>query len=623
MSQVNVEVVAATDDAVRKIGQFSSSMDSMGKAAARDAAGALGVFGVSVTKLNQPLTLAAEFLKDATTQTIKYASTVRDMSRNLGISAEETSRLIQVSDDYKISSDQLQSSLQMAVKKGFEPSIESIARLADEYNALESPSEKAAMLAEKFGKGWATLTPLLEAGGDAIRSQAAAIDQSLILTQSQITKARELEKAWDDLNDSGQALKLTVGNALIPPLTAVTKDLNSNVDSWQLYSQAVKSGALSTEDSLKALMMILPFIRDDAKAQEFLTQKLNENKPAITGWAAAWYSAKPAIQGAADATQAAIDPVKQLANEQMLLAAGLTGAYSNAFTTHAEQLSKINAAYDTNKNGIISTKEATGEYSAAVDASSAALDRNIKQLIAQQAAASLDAGGQLELYRSMGLIDEKSYKAAEGILGLTQKLENGTLTQDEFIAATNRAASDMAKYGVVLETEISPKAQVASDAIRYMNQNVNETPDKTVVYDTSSIPGPALAAAGAITAVNDAMAKSQDKIVNYTVNYAITGAAEAQGVLGYLNQPGHATGGRESSGMPRLVGEQGPEMFVPDSGGYTVNNSDTQKMIQLLSGIFGAVKGGMRSTTYNVGGSVGNRGSVGGGGNARALAGAF
>ncbi len=158
MSKINVEVEASVADAVRKMGQFSGSLDSLSKAAARDAAGALGVFGVSVTKLNQPLTLGAELLKSSVETTLKYSSTVRDMSRNLGIGTEETSKLIQVSDDYKISNEQLQSALQMSVKKGFEPSIESIAKLADQYNALESPTERAAMLAEKFGKNWAVLT---------------------------------------------------------------------------------------------------------------------------------------------------------------------------------------------------------------------------------------------------------------------------------------------------------------------------------------------------------------------------------------------------------------------------------------------------------------------------------
>ncbi|GEM_PF-6139470 len=37
--------------------------------------------------------------------------------------------------------------------------------------------------------------------------------------------------------------------------------------------------------------------------------------------------------------------------------------------------------------------------------------------------------------------------------------------------------------------------------------------------------------------------------------------------------PGHALGGPEIAGMPRLVGEKGPEIFVPGSNGYTFPNS--------------------------------------------------
>jgi len=37
----------------------------------------------------------------------------------------------------------------------------------------------------------------------------------------------------------------------------------------------------------------------------------------------------------------------------------------------------------------------------------------------------------------------------------------------------------------------------------------------------------------------------------------------------YTGGGGHAAGGRETAGVPRLVGEQGPEWFVPDSNGTT------------------------------------------------------
>jgi TP901 family phage tail tape measure protein len=39
--------------------------------------------------------------------------------------------------------------------------------------------------------------------------------------------------------------------------------------------------------------------------------------------------------------------------------------------------------------------------------------------------------------------------------------------------------------------------------------------------------------------------------------------------------PGHAGGGREQKGVPRIVGEKGPELFIPDVSGRTLSHADT------------------------------------------------
>jgi len=183
--------------------------------------------------------------------TLDYASTVRDLSRNIGANADETSRLIQVADDYKITSDQLSSALEMATKRGFQPSIESLAELADQYKAIQDPVERARVLSEKFGKNWTTLTPLLEAGGDAIRSQSKAVNENLILTQEQIDQAREHELLVDNLTDTLQGYGLMLGNFVIPWLNKAIEGGENYVKVYQaLWIKAQQmTGAISDEEA--------------------------------------------------------------------------------------------------------------------------------------------------------------------------------------------------------------------------------------------------------------------------------------------------------------------------------------------------------------------------------------
>jgi len=62
-------------------------------------------------------------------------------------------------------------------------------------------------------------------------------------------------------------------------------------------------------------------------------------------------------------------------------------------------------------------------------------------------------------------------------------------------------------------------------------------------------------------------------------------------------------GGPVSGRQSYLVGETGPEMFVPGMGGFVMDNADTQKMISLLQSIAAGV-GNTRNVTVNAGAGV-------------------
>ena len=60
---------------------------------------------------------------------VRYADQVRNFSQITGESAEATSRLIQVTDDYKISADDLAKAQKTLAKEGFNLTTESLAAL--------------------------------------------------------------------------------------------------------------------------------------------------------------------------------------------------------------------------------------------------------------------------------------------------------------------------------------------------------------------------------------------------------------------------------------------------------------------------------------------------------------
>lgn len=211
---------------------------------------ALTGFNLAQLGVGAALGLTVREVRKAIGETIDYAKTVRELSQNLNITSEETSRLIQVADDWGITSGQVESAMKMALKNGYAPTIDNLAQLADQYVDIQDPTERAAIMTETFGRNWAELVPILKQGGDALREQAAAVSDGLIMTDAAIAKAREFEVATDNLNDSIQSLKFSIGNAIIPPLANLAERLNDSITNTSAMGEAITTGRRAMEEGI-------------------------------------------------------------------------------------------------------------------------------------------------------------------------------------------------------------------------------------------------------------------------------------------------------------------------------------------------------------------------------------
>lgn len=162
---------------------------------------------------------------------IEYANSVRQLSALSGENTEETSRFIQVLDDYKISTDDALAATRALTKEGHAPSIETLAMLSDEYLSLNTVEEKNAFILKNLGRGGAAWTEVLQKGSKALREQGAAIDKNLILTQKMVDEAREAEVATDGWNDTIGALKTQFAVGLLPALTDYLNKVRAAIDS--------------------------------------------------------------------------------------------------------------------------------------------------------------------------------------------------------------------------------------------------------------------------------------------------------------------------------------------------------------------------------------------------------
>jgi hypothetical protein len=194
-------IIKATDKASKTINDTNKGLKNM-KSGLNDVVRELTGFNLGTIGAVGGVVALGNMAKQSITNFSAYAESVDKMSMSTGMAVEEASRLVQISDDVRIGQESVEQAMKMGLQNGFVPTIESIAKLSDEYRQYKDPAERAAAMQDVFGKSWEDLVPLLEQGGDSIRTRAAEIEDGMIVTKEAAEANRQYQKSLDDLADA-------------------------------------------------------------------------------------------------------------------------------------------------------------------------------------------------------------------------------------------------------------------------------------------------------------------------------------------------------------------------------------------------------------------------------------
>ena len=219
---------------------FGTQVDKLGKQ--------VPALGTAFSLLTNPISLAVAGLgtfvaisKKAIKETVDYNKQVREMMQLTGLSAEETSRLIQVGDDWGLEMGTIRGALELMNKKGITPSIDNLAKIADEYVNATDKSAFMEAATKKYGKSFGDLIPILAKGGNALRDQAKSIKDNMLATDKSIANSRKWEVALDDLGDAVQGLEYTLGNDFIPILVDTIQTLTGTYDASEHAADGIST----------------------------------------------------------------------------------------------------------------------------------------------------------------------------------------------------------------------------------------------------------------------------------------------------------------------------------------------------------------------------------------------
>jgi hypothetical protein len=577
-------------------------------------------------------------LKATMDKTVAYAKQVREIADFTGMGVTETSRLIQVADDWGIQAEQVRQSMQTMTKNGMAPGIESLAQLADEFVSTSDKTAFAEKAAKLLGRQWTTLIPLLKKGGDALRDQAAGVDKNLLMTEDMIKKAREYEVALDQWQEQSEKLVYHWGTALLPKGAAVLDlmtDLTSlNVPDW--FNQGADAaadfinkfiyGKGPIEDNKAALLEWGEAGKEVSTSIDQVGQVVQENEHIF--WAAA-----AAILNSGEAAKRASEDLYNLGIAEDELAAGLRGELLTATEDYTETLADLkwqegelikDIAEATRQHGgwseeVADLTKKLDDNRVAQQGAGEALAETTKQMIYQQAAAGLDAEAALGLARSMGLISEADYSLSTVIQNLRKdfdKNQDGLIANAEGAVDFAGKVDEAAKVVDALQKQNLPLTlENISGAMKAVDQvglgalspdnlplvlesiKANEQPAVTAMDNIQTEAegiGTSITAAadvadtefaqmqgsmettvtsvdavttqvGILKSAIDALPTS--KTITITLNTVDTGGAS-----GTAHKP-RASGGPVRADGLYLVGENGPELFIPNANGQIAPSS--------------------------------------------------
>ena len=241
-SNVNVKAIITAED------KASSVIKGVGSNISATAT----KIGASMVVAGAALTLLA---KNATEFTVDYVKNIKDIQRETGATAKESSQLLYVTNRLGIQAEESSqifgflSKQIVATGKSADTSETALGKLgvtvkradgsaksfneilletADKFKKLPDGAEKTALALDLFGRSGKDMIPVLNLGSKGISDLQTQADKlGLTLNSNTITQISRLVESQKDLNESTTSLKIAIGETTAPVLTEFNNKLSA------------------------------------------------------------------------------------------------------------------------------------------------------------------------------------------------------------------------------------------------------------------------------------------------------------------------------------------------------------------------------------------------------------
>jgi hypothetical protein len=471
------------DDLGKKTGEADEQNKKTGMSAA-DLAGAMQIVGKALD--------GAEKAYDATIgKALTYGETIRNLSVISGQSAEDTSRMVQVLDDWQVSAADVEAATRKMTANGLAPSLDTIATLGEEYRKITDAEEKNKFVTDNLGRSGQAWNQVLGQTREQLMAASQAVNENLVLNQRQIAELDQLRLVQDGVADTWDSIFISLGTKGAPIMAnwlTMIDNASKGQGSWQERIQRTNGLAI-----IPAIDWMLQY-----------SDATNQNVQALQAATEAEKLKGEATMSAAEADRIAAENAT-IASATYTTIMGLQGqivgqqtSYAESTATVAAQQDELNAKiaeavtqYGANSSQVATLQE---QYGALGDKQTELADKNEEattRIIAQAAIAKLAADGWTEaefakaqqIQVGLGLITQAQADEAIKINDLTTAVADGTISVGEFNQAVRDGSLDVQK---MKETESKTWSNYSDAIVTSLDTGIGKIDD--YISKLTSIP---------------------------------------------------------------------------------------------------------------------------------------
>ena len=203
----------------------------------------------------------------------------------------------------------------------------------ERIKGIKDPAEKAKVAAQLLGKGWQSMSTLIDMGADDLKKSLDSVSESKVINPEELAKAKELRDVIDNLKDKVEDLSLSIGQSLVPALGGLGDVIDVGLDVRNVFKSI--PGATWMSENLTPLGLTKIALGGVKDAAGFVFDLFKDEKEVIPVFAEDMRNAREDTEDFRQSVKDARNPLKELGDE----ATNTSVAFVNA-TTAWETLTK-------------------------------------------------------------------------------------------------------------------------------------------------------------------------------------------------------------------------------------------------------------------------------------------